>query len=104
MGHLQLYLLAAVAGFTIYLGLPVALIPRMNVRANVFLNALSIGVLVFLLVEITGKAIQTVAGGLIDSNIGRIPWTTGLGYLALLIGGFSFGLLGLVGFERFYVR
>ena len=104
MGHVQLYLLAAVAGFTIYLGLPVALIPRLSPKINAFLNALSVGVLIFLLVEVTGKAIGTVAGAMIDSNIGRLPWSDGLGYLVLLICGFSTGLLSLVGFEKYYIR
>jgi ZIP family zinc transporter len=56
--NLDLVLLGAAAGFTIYLGLPLALVKGAGPRLRGFLNALSVGILVFLLVEIVGKSLE----------------------------------------------
>lgn len=50
-------LLGAVAGFTIYLGFPFVLISK-NGGTRVFLNAISVGVLLFLFVEMAYVLIE----------------------------------------------
>ena len=52
--------LGAIAGFTIYLGLPVAFVKNLNTRVQGFFTAMSTGILVFLLVEITSKVIDNI--------------------------------------------
>jgi len=57
MSYLQLLLLGAIAGFTIFLGLPLAFWKGAGRRTRAFLNAFSAGILTFLLVEVAHKVI-----------------------------------------------
>lgn len=90
--------LGAVAGLTIFLGLPVARIGRPRVARMAFLNAASVGVLLFLLYDVIRNASETVTGAL-DGDRAK-----GAGYAVLLAAGLAVGLLGLVGFERLVLR
>lgn len=90
--------LGAVAGLTIFLGLPVARLGRLRSPVMALLNAGSIGVLLFLLYDIVGHADETVSAAL-DRDHAR-----GAGYGLVLAAGLTAGLLGLVLFERAAVR
>jgi hypothetical protein len=57
----QTILLGAIAGFTIYLGLPLGRVRVGSVTAKAFLNATSAGILLFLLLEILGHATEPPA-------------------------------------------
>ena len=94
----ELVLLGAIAGFTIYLGLPLALVQRAGLRLRGFLNALSVGILVFLLVEIVGKSLETVERGVVAAVRGTAPRGE-LIHAALFFIGFGIGLLAMVVFE-----
>ena len=48
-------LLGAIAGCTIFLGLPFAFLKNLSQRVRGFLTAMSTGILAFLLVEITSS-------------------------------------------------
>jgi ZIP family zinc transporter len=92
-------LLGAIAGFTIFLGLPVGRVNARMVRTKTLLNAVAIGVLVFLLWDVLAHAWEPV-----DAAVGRHEWgkaTIGGVVLALGIG---VGLLGLVYFDRWVAR
>ena len=52
--------LGGIAGFTIFLGLPLARLKHLSPRLRGFLTAMSTGILVFLLVEITYKVIENI--------------------------------------------
>ncbi len=95
---LDLVLLGAAAGFTIYLGLPLALVKRAGPRLRGFLNALSVGILVFLLVEIVGKSLETVEHGVVAVVRGIAPRGE-LIHAALFFLGFGVGLFAMVIFE-----
>jgi ZIP family zinc transporter len=90
--------IGALAGFTVFLGLPVARLRGLSSSRQGFLNAIATGVLIFLLVEILGHANETVEDALPSLHRGR-P-----GEFALLAGvyvlGVAVGLLGLVRFNR----
>ncbi|MBC5811181.1 MAG: multicopper oxidase domain-containing protein [Candidatus Eremiobacteraeota bacterium] len=85
-------LLGAIAGLTIFFGLPIARMRRLSLRAVGALNAVAIGILVFLVVEITHDAIVPL-----ERAIGG--WQSGAQFpLALtfaMIGGLVLGLVGL---------
>jgi len=98
MTYAQTAGLGAVAGFTILLGLPVARVGRPRPSRLAFLTAASVGVLIFLLYDVTKNASETIQSAL-DVNRG-----TGIGYGFLLAAGFTVGALGLVVFERFMKR
>src|SRR5579872_4471823 len=86
-------LLGAIAGLTIFLGLPIA---RMrNVSANTIgaLNAVAIGILVYLVVEIAGNAtaplgsaLQQLHGG--GGSAADVAWLA-----VAYVGGFFLGLV-----------
>jgi ZIP family zinc transporter len=87
-------LLGAVAGFTIFIGLPVARVRGLPRSVQGFLNAVATGVLVFLLWDILTNAIAPVEAALGKHRVndpGQF-WAL-LGIFALGIG---FGLLSLV--------
>ena len=99
-GH---WLLGFVAGVTILLGLPVARLSQVTTRTKAFLNAISTGILIFLLVEITGHLIEE-AEELIEAAVaGHGSLAEALRYGGLFAAGFAVGLLGLVYFERRYL-
>jgi len=90
--------LGAVAGLTILLGLPVARLGRPSTSRMAFLNAASIGILLFLFYDVIKAASETITSTL-DTSRGR-----GIGYGLLLATGLAIGLLGLVLFERAVLR
>jgi ZIP family zinc transporter len=96
----EIVVLGAIAGFTIFLGLPVARMRSLSIRARSLLNAGAAGVLVFLFVEIVEHGIGPIDEALEhavehDSGWGDFAWKFGL-YGVL----FAVGLLSLVYYDR----
>ena len=104
MSTSQTILLGAVAGFTIYLGLPLGRVKVASLRTRAFLNAASAGILVFLLVEILAHATEPVEEALEHAAEGEAAWgqfaALGLVYAV----GFGIGLLGLLYVGRWWQR
>ncbi|HXM57255.1 MAG TPA: ZIP family metal transporter [Candidatus Dormibacteraeota bacterium] len=87
-------LLGAFAGLTIFLGLPVARFRGLSRGAQGFLNALALGILVFLLWDVLSKANEPVEQSLDGLHHGDVA-----GFLLLVLlfaGGIGLGLLSLV--------
>jgi ZIP family zinc transporter len=99
MGFLQTALLGAVAGFTIYLGLPVGRIKGLPVKLRTFLSMTSVGILVFLLFEIFEQLIRPI-----ETNVTAGDFNESLFLLGIFVVGFGIGLVGLITFERRYLR
>jgi ZIP family zinc transporter len=95
-------LLGAIAGFTIYLGLPVVRLKNLAPAWQAFLNALATGILVFLLWDILTKAAEPISTALAAVDQGELA--TFLLLLFLFVGGFGVGLLSLVYFESRWIR
>jgi ZIP family zinc transporter len=88
-------LLGALAGFTIYLGLPFGRIEFVSKRARVALAMFSVGVLAFLFAEVLVHGIEIVEEHFDALGAGEGSLTAGLG-LALMFGvGFTVGSAGL---------
>jgi len=94
MSFLETVILGSIAGLTIFLGLPLARLRVVTPRYHAFLNALAIGILFFLFVDIVEHALAPV-----ETAIRSDPSSL-LGLVALLIGGFGIGLLSLVYYMR----
>jgi zinc transporter, ZIP family len=86
-------LLGAIAGFTIFLGLPIARARRLRPETIALLNALAIGILLYLVVEIAQNAIAPISQGLRAWHVGAAPFPTAL--VAVFIIGLLIGLVGL---------
>ena len=86
-------LLGAIAGFTIFLGLPIARARRLSVHTIALLNALAIGILLYLVVEIAQNAIAPVSAGLNAWHAGAGPFPVTL--IAVFVIGLAIGLVGL---------
>lgn len=95
-------LLGAIAGFTIYLGLPIGRLRRPRPRLQAFLNALATGILIFLLWDVITKATEPIDGALDAAKAGNAAEFIAL--VSIFAAGFAVGLLGLVYFERVVVR
>ena len=104
MSTTQTILLGAVAGFTIYLGLPLGRVRVANLRTKAFLNATSAGILVFLLFEILAHATGPVEEALEEAAEGKAAWGqfAALGLVYAI--GFGAGLLGLLYLARIWRR
>src|SRR6266404_365025 len=88
-GHILL--LGAVAGSTIFLGLPVGRLQGLTAAARAGLSALASGILVFLLWDVLTGAVDPVETALKAHHWGRFSWLATLG-----IAGFTLGLMSLV--------
>ena len=99
----QPWVLGLIAGMTIFLGLPVARLRTVATRTKAFLNAISTGILIFLLVEITGHVLEEIEELIEQAAAGQPGLQEALQYGGFFAVGFSLGLLGLVVFERRYL-
>jgi ZIP family zinc transporter len=95
-------LLGAIAGFTIFLGLPIARLKNLSPGWQAFLNALATGILVFLLWDIISKATEPINTALSAAQAGQPANFIIL--VALFAAGLGVGLLSLVYFETTYIR
>jgi ZIP family zinc transporter len=95
-------MLGAFAGITVFLGLPIARLERTSRQLQAFLNALATGVLIFLLWDILSKAAEPINAAIDGAKKGDS--STFLLLLGLFVVGIGVGLLGLVYFDRNYVR
>jgi ZIP family zinc transporter len=86
-------LLGAIAGFTIFLGLPIARARRLSASTVALLNALAIGILIYLVVEIAQNAIVPIRAGMDAWHAGAAGFPTGL--ILVFVLGLAIGLVGL---------
>lgn len=100
MGPAAIATLGAIAGGTIFLGLPIALLraPRTGLRA--FLNAAAVGVLVFLLWDVLSHAADPLEAALTAAVGHTGSWARFCGQFIIMIGGLVAGLMSLVYYER----
>jgi ZIP family zinc transporter len=97
-------ILGFVAGVTILLGLPVGRLKRPAPQLRVLLNAIAVGVLVFLLWDVFSAAWEPIDAALSDFHAGDGGLGRAIGYGLLFVGGLSVGLLSLVAYERWMDR
>jgi ZIP family zinc transporter len=95
----RIALLGAIAGSTIFLGLPIGRVRAPMPRVRALLNALAIGILVFLLWDVLAHAWEPVDGALADKHYGA-ALRDGL----VLAIGTGLGLVGLVYFDRWVAQ
>jgi ZIP family zinc transporter len=99
MSFSQTLVLGAIAGLTIYLGLPIGRIRGITERMRSFLSMTSAGILVFLFFDIFRQISEPIESALVARSHGELA-----ALLAIFVIGFGVGLGGLVVFERRYLR
>ncbi len=104
MSTSRLLLLGAIAGFTIFLGLPVGRLRSPAPRLRAFLNAAATGILVFLLWDVLTHAIEPVEAALTAAQAGTAAWWRFGGLGAVFAVGTGVGLVSLVYYERWIAR
>jgi ZIP family zinc transporter len=92
-------LLGAIAGLTIFVGLPIGRMRNANPRVRTFLSGVSAGILVFLLFDILEHATEPVERAVEDHDWGRLAAFSGVYLLGLGV-----GLLGLLYVGRAWRR
>ena len=97
-------LLGAIAGVTIVLGLPVGRMHTPRPILKLFLNAIAIGVLLFLVWDVLAGAWEPLDTALSAVHEGTGGYGPVAGYGSLFVAGLSIGLLGLVAYDRYLHR
>jgi zinc transporter, ZIP family len=105
MDYYQLLILGSIAGFTIFLGLPLAVLQNTSLKKKGFLNAIAIGILVFLIVDVFSHAWEPTADSVKAVFAGKSPSIyEALFNILAMFGGLAIGLLGLVFYESRYMK
>ena len=96
----QVVMLGAIAGFTIFLGLPVAGVKNLSANKKGLLNALALGILVFLIIDVFSHAWEST-----EDSVKAATGQTGsvaeaILSLVAMFGGVAIGLIGLVLYEK----
>jgi ZIP family zinc transporter len=94
MSTAQILLLGAIAGSTIFIGLPVARLRNVSPNVRSMLAAIATGILIFLLWDILAGAVEPVEHALEEGRDGRFGWLA-----TLLTVGFAGGLVPLVYYD-----
>ena len=100
MSFVEASFLGAIAGFTIFLGLPVGRLNNLSQRARVALSMLSAGILAFLFMDVGAEGL-----GIVETHLDRFKehdaslWPV-VGPFALLSVGFLIGLGGIASVQR----
>jgi ZIP family zinc transporter len=99
MGTGQTLLLGAIAGFTIFLGLPLGRMQNVTPRTKAFLSSMATGILIFLFWDVVSEAVEPIEDALTAGHDGRFLWLS-----SLLLDGFFVGLMSLVYYDLWMKR
>src|SRR6202023_1685430 len=100
MGFTETVTLGAIAGLTIFIGLPLGRVRRVDDRLRVCLAMFSVGILAFIFMDVTkhGEAILETAVSHFKAHSNGLPHVLAL--FALLAVGFTVGTAGISAVER----
>jgi len=97
-------LLGFIAGVTILLGLPIGRMKRPAPRMRLMLNAIAVGILLFLVWDVLSAAWAPIDDALGQFHDGNGGLASAFGYGLLFAGGITVGLLSLVAYEKWMAR
>lgn len=105
MGAVQIAILGAIAGFTIFLGLPIGRLRTPSLAVRALLNATATGVLVFLLWDVLTHAVEPVETALAAvTHDGSGSWARFGVLAAVAVASFVVGLMSLAYYEQWMAR
>jgi len=99
MSTAQTLALGAIAGLTIFLGLPIGRMERVSPATKAFLASTATGILMFLFWDVVSQAVGPIETALENGRDGRFAWLA-----FLLTGGFFIGLMSLVYYDVWMKR
>jgi ZIP family zinc transporter len=105
MSQEQILVLGAIAGLTIFLGLPAGRLQRLSTRAGALLGATATGILLFLLWDVLSAGIEPVEAALNaaaldhDGTWARFAWLA-----TIFVACFTVGLMSLVYFDQIVMK
>jgi len=99
MSTSQTLLLGAIAGATIFRGLPIGRMQSVTPGTKAFLASTATGILVFLFWDVMSQAVDPIHSALADGRDGRFLWLA-----FLLVAGFLVGLMSLVYYDMWMKR
>src|SRR6266849_5415557 len=99
MSTVQTLALGAIAGLTIFLGLPLGRMQNVTAATKAFLAATATGILIFLFWDVMSGAVGPVETALEEGRRGRFGWLA-----FLLTAGFLTGLMSLVYYDLWMKR
>jgi ZIP family zinc transporter len=100
----RIALLGALAGLTIFLGLPLGRLQSVDVRIRAALSAGATGILLFLLWDVLAHGVAPVEEALEDAAKEGGSWPSFVALALLFAGGMVAGLAGLVYYDRWIAR
>jgi ZIP family zinc transporter len=100
MSTTKLLILGAIAGSTIFVGLPLGRLARPMPRMRAALNAVAVGILLFLLWDVLSHANEPVESALTAASAGEGTWARFAWLAAVFAVGTGVGLLSLVYYDR----
>jgi ZIP family zinc transporter len=95
MSTTQTLILGAIAGFTIYVGLPMGRLNNVSPKMRAALSAIATGILVFLFWDVVSHGVEPV-----ETHLEAHKWAAFAGYATLLGLGFAAGLMSLVYYDN----
>jgi zinc transporter, ZIP family len=105
MSSLEIAVLGAIAGFTIFLGLPLARVRTSPLGMRAFLNATATGILLFLLWDVLSHAVEPVEDALVAASVDHTgSWLRFTGLAMVALAGLVVGLITLAYYERWMAR
>ena len=101
MSSWSIVLLGAIAGFTIFLGLPFGRLRNPSLGLRVFLNGTAIGILLFLVWDVLVHAVEPVETALTEATIDQSgTWGRFAELAGTVVIGVVIGLMSLVYYDR----
>jgi zinc transporter, ZIP family len=104
MSTTQILVLGALAGFTIFLGLPVGRIQSTDTRLKAALSAAATGILLFLFWDVIVHGIEPVENALDKAHDEGGSWFDFVKLAVTFGAGMSVGLMSLVYYDRWFGR
>ncbi len=99
MSSVEIVVLSAIAGFTIYLGLPLGRVRNASLRMRSFLNAGATGILLFLLWDVLTKGLEPVTTALGEATAPGGSWQPFVELAAVFAIALTIGLMSLVYYD-----
>ena len=100
----EILALGAIAGFTVFLGLPMGRVRSAAPRVRSFLNASATGILLFLLWDVLSKGIAPVDAALAEATSGAGAWAYFVWLAAVFAVALTTGLMSLVYYDLWLAR